>query len=138
MSGLRELGLSRQPSGAPWRRLPNLRMPLSVCAVWTHPSGAHVLSAVELVEAEDGSVTEEWHVSVSFNGGIADNLMMSMVRRDFGMEEAFEDNHQRGIVRNLWLAINPRDRKPQCSCVGNEKPHEQGCRLWRDAPEVTV
>jgi hypothetical protein len=137
----------RRPTSGNWTRRPNFRFPNGVVAeAYTHSSGARVLSAVEWVENEGGTTTEEWHVSVSFvpisltpdfnaAAQIPDNLVMAMVRRDFGMDEGFEDNHQPGRVRNLWLAIDPKDRRPQCECVDNEKPHEQGPRLWREAPE---
>lgn len=134
------LALARRPTSGTWQRHPDLRLqpPSGVVLVFSHRSGARVLSAVELVLAEDGTTTREWHVSVSFNGGIADNLVTAMVLRDFGMDGAFEDNHQPGVVRNFWLAVDPADRKPQCSCVGNEAEHEQGCRVWRDAPETVT
>lgn len=131
------ISVERMPSGTNWQYAGRIRMPLSEALVFDHRAKVRVLSAVEMVQNEDGRVTREWHVSVSHNGGIPDNLVMEMVRRDFGMQDAFEDNHQPGIVRNLWLAIDPADRKPQCDCVANERPHEQGCRIWRDAPEET-
>jgi hypothetical protein len=100
-----------------------------------HCTGIRALSAIELVEGEDGKVTREWHVSVSHGGKIPSNEAMDMVRRAFGMEDAFEDNHNPGVVRNLWLAIDPDDRRKGCTCVENEAAHEQGPRIWRDAPE---
>lgn len=141
-TAVESLTLARQPLGNSWQRHPDWNH----CRVYSHHrSGARVLSTVEMVQGEDGRVTKEWHVSVSMmpvsrllldsKPVIADNLVMAMVRRDFGMEDAFEDNHQPGAVRNLWLCVDPNERRPQCECVDKEQPHEQGPRIWRDAPE---
>lgn len=134
MKASESLALARQPLGNEWKRNPDWQH----CRVYSHRrAGVGVLSAVEIVQGEDGRVTREWHVSVSMlNGSVADNLVMAMVRRDFGMEDAFEDNHQPGVVRNLWLCVDPSDRRPQCECVDKERPHEHGPRVWREAPEA--
>lgn len=71
----------------------------------------------------------EWHVSVSLAspviGGSARRAPRSVVRkvrRDFGLEQAEEDNHvPHGFVRNLWLTCDP-DHRGECECVDEGPP----------------
>ncbi len=117
---------------------------------WYWRGGVDVLSTTELIENEGvGHDTLEWHISVSVSemAGLsidgrpayrrvaASDEILTAVRRDFEMEAAFEDNHNPGVVRNLFLAVNPSDRRPACSCEANEKPHQEGCRVWREEPK---
>jgi hypothetical protein len=81
-----------------------------------------VLSSAELAEYR-GAVYPHNHVSVSV---IADrrptDVEITMVRHDFDMEDAEEDNHQPGRVRNLFLPLHlPRGTVGICDCKADEE-----------------
>lgn len=133
------------------RRRPGPDRPWEVVEVselWTRyrhaHTGAMVLSAVELAADTSGDHLE-WHVSVSGPKATrAGTGLMQVVRRDFGMEAAIEDNHvPNGVVRNLWLRVNPDTRGP-CDCEGEREEvypipgagEDGGEYVYREAPEV--
>lgn len=116
----------KKPASGPWRFLRVLTIGPFTATAYVTLDGNAVLSAVE---APDGK--PEYHVSVSRAGAVASDELVSQVRRDFGMEEAQEDNHGPGVVRHLWLAVEPVDRKPDCHCVNEAPAGEDGPRVWR-------
>ena len=44
---------------------------------------------------------------------------MNRVIKDWKMEEFEEDNHERGIARKFWMAVDPKYRIP-CPCKDEE------------------
>jgi hypothetical protein len=71
-------------------------------------------------------VTPQWLVSVSGpHGQRPNNNQLAMVRRDFGMREAEEDNHEPGIARKLFLIVDLDLRRQHavCACKTDETVH---------------
>jgi hypothetical protein len=86
----------------------------------------------------------EWSVAVSMVGAVGGrpgDEEMARVRRDFGMEEALEDNHSPGkLTRVIWLNTDPDLRRP-CPCEETEVAvvlpagmDGTGVYVWREAP----
>ena len=130
----------RPAAGRPWT-------PTEIGQNWTvyrhDHTGAMVVSAVELVRDSAGKDHLEWHVSVSGpRASRAGTGLVDVVRRHFDMGDAIEDNHvPNGVVRNLWLRVNP-DERGDCECVGEREEvypipgvgEDGGEYLYRDAP----
>lgn len=91
--------------------------------VW-HRGALRVLSSSETAEYR-GLVVPHNHISVSvdprFDRRPTDGEM-DMVRRDFDMVDAEEDNHQPGRIRNLFLPLHlPRGTTGVCDCKADEE-----------------
>lgn len=100
---------------------------------YLHAGGMFVMSSVEFVEG-----AWEYHVSVSLRGrngpARALNDQVAVVLRDFGIEDADEDNHvPGGKARNFWKkVVGPTEA---CPCKATEEPHDEGHGyVWRDVP----
>lgn len=95
--------------------------------VYCHASGLVVLSELSDIEIDGmGIITAQWVVSVSSpHDRRPINSEMGMVRRDFDMREAEEDNHEPGIARKLWLIVDPELRRQHavCACKADETLH---------------
>lgn len=81
-----------------------------------------VLSSAEIAEYQ-GQPCPHNHVSVSVLtvGRRPTDEQMAIVRADFDMEDAEEDNHQPGRVRNLFLPLHlPRGTTGICDCKDDE------------------
>lgn len=81
-----------------------------------------VLTSAERVEYR-GKIVAHNHLSVSV---ILDrrptNREIEMVRHDFDMEDAEEDNHLPGRIRNLFLPLHlPRGTVGICDCKADEE-----------------
>jgi hypothetical protein len=106
--------------------------------IWHHVSGVVVLSECSpmLIDGMD-IVTPQWLVSVSGPGGKRpNNNQLAMVRRDFDMWAAEEDNHEPGIARKLFLIVDPmlRAQHAVCACKTDETLHVEEDRYrWSEA-----
>jgi hypothetical protein len=71
-----------------------------------------------------GLVVPQFHVSVSVpsEDRRATDDEIEAVRRDFDMEDAEEDNHQPGRIRNLFRPVHlPKGTVGMCDCKENEE-----------------
>lgn len=74
------------------------------------------LSGVYQVRDEHLPLHWEWLLSFSSMGNSRlSNQDISRCLKDFEAEYFEEDNHERGIARKFWLAVDPQYRKP-CPC----------------------
>lgn len=85
--------------------------------------GIRVLSSREMAEYQ-GVVCPHNHVSVSVDSCFSHrptDADMAKVRAAFDMEDAEEDNHQPGRIRNLFLPLHlPRGTTGVCDCKSDE------------------
>jgi hypothetical protein len=78
-------------------------------AIWDHPSGIRVLSAIEPTNRK-----LEYHVSVSRNGQKATDADLEIVYQAWPIKGWEEDNH--GMrARNFWKPVE-RDLEGECPC----------------------
>jgi hypothetical protein len=101
----------RNPQGNGWR----LVMMNEHYTAW-QKGEVCALSSIIFVEDEHQPVHWEWLVSFSKMG--IDRLSNEEVKpalRAFNAEEFEEDNHERGIARKYFFAVDPQFRKP-CPC----------------------
>lgn len=74
------------------------------------------LSSLVQVEDEHLPLHWEWLVSFSRMGrSRLTNKEIAQCLRDFDAEAFEEDNHERGVARKFWYAVDPQYRKP-CPC----------------------
>jgi len=74
------------------------------------------LSSVVYIEDEHLPPHWEWLISFSLDGMAALNdQQINKCLQDFDALNFEEDNHERGIARKFWLAIDQKYRKP-CPC----------------------
>ena len=132
MSGLiiQPLAAPRAPILGEWQEITErvAALPNRNTRVFRHPSGILALSDTVV---PDESEKPEYHVSVSFRGGVAGAEVMAYARHAFRLEDAQEDNHGPGVARHLWMACEEADRKPDCHCVNEVAPTIDGERVWR-------
>lgn len=135
----------RRPRFADWRECPldALR--------WRHTNGPirsffhdksslAVLSAVEYV-ADGNADGPEFHISISRQHRTLGTRRCSStearwVLKQFGLEEAVEDNHvPGGLVRNFWRPVADAMVGYECHCVAGEPAivEDRGDYVWRHA-----
>lgn len=89
-----------------------------------HRGALRVLSSAETVEYR-GIICPHNHVSVSAHPSLGRRPTddeMDLVRADFDMADAEEDNHQPGRIRNLFLPLHvPRGTTGVCDCKADEE-----------------
>ena len=104
---------SRAPQGDGWTFLQFAAAGMA----WQHRSGICAISSTIWVNDEhEPELHWEWLVSFSVMGqSRVSDKRLKWVLKAWGMEEFEEDNHELGIARKFWLAIEPRFRKP-CPC----------------------
>jgi len=74
------------------------------------------LSSVVFIEDEHLPPHWEWLISFSFMGKTRlTNSQITTSLKAFDAEIFEEDNHEKGIARKFWLAIEEKYRKP-CPC----------------------
>ena len=87
---------------------------------WGH---IRVLSSAEIAEYQGESCMQN-HVSVSVDERLfrrATDDELAYVRHVFDMDDAEEDNHQPGRIRNLFLPLHlPRGTVGVCDCKSDE------------------
>ncbi len=78
------------------------------------PSGVSAISSTGWTRGGEGLPDHwEWLVSFSAKGGTrVSNAQLDWILKDWGLEEAEEDNHEPGIARKFFMAIDPRYRVP--------------------------
>jgi hypothetical protein len=126
----------REPRGGDWE----IGLVLVGATQWINQAKRLVvLSSVQLgAEPAPGPC---WHVSVvsTTRAGfacVAPDAAVDLVRRDFDLLGAEEDNHvPHGKARNLWLPVRHEHQGVECSCKEDETPHRDGAYVWRDVPE---
>jgi len=97
--------------------------------VWQSSYGVGALSSMIEVEDEHLPLHWEWLVSFShISRRRLTNEEMKRVIKDWGIEQFEEDNHESGIARKFWLAVDPSYRKP-CPCKDEEQVIE-GDYVW--------
>lgn len=130
--------LKRPPRGGAWIcRGTNGHLDEQLASIWDHPAlGVRVLSSIHAVPKNPpgpGSLlVPHWHVSASYRATkparACTDQEMEVVRRDFAMGGAEEDNHGPGVARHLWLACD-EDREPECPCKHDEDRLVEGPRV---------
>lgn len=105
----------RKPQGFGW-------IMLATNENWTAWQNENIcaLSSMINVYDEHQPAHWEWLISFSKNGRerLTDQELLPALKA-FDAENFEEDNHENGIARKLWLAVDPKFRKP-CPCK-NEK-----------------
>lgn len=132
----------KQPKGKGWRRATWWRSPVPTgydIEAWEHRDGLFVLSAVEVAEPEPGEpeLGPEYHLSVSAYGTRCDSKAAKWTLRQFGLEDATEDNHvPHGVVRNYWRPVADKYSGYQCPCQDHEPAmvEDKGDFVWRGVP----
>jgi hypothetical protein len=105
-----------------WTRGVDVHVPGEVCCSYGNGT-LGVLSAYGDMEYR-GLVVPHFHVSVSAPGQDRrpTDDETELVRRDFDMEDAEEDNHHPGRIRNLFRPIHlPKGTVGICDCKENEE-----------------
>ena len=140
----------KQPTGKGWERATWWQMPPLMASLgypveaWLHPGArVFVLSAVEAVSGDDEDTGPQYHISVSIVGPDGspqriDSNAAKWVLKDFGLEDATEDNHvPHGKVRNFWRPVADRFSGYECPCVESEPAitEDKGDYIWRGAPK---
>lgn len=93
-----------------------------VTADYTQWQKGHLcaLSSVVMIEDEHQPAHWEWIISFSKMGRARlTNEEIKICLKAFGAEDFEEDNHEPGIARKFWLAVDPQFRKP-CPCKDEE------------------
>ena len=102
---------------------------------WRHKDGILVMSAVEVPTEQDGTTNgPEYHLSISMTSGQRiDSKGAKWVRRQFGLEDAKEDNHFPGVSRSFWRPVADHLSGIECKCVETEPKivEDQGDFVWR-------
>lgn len=105
----------------PWRHVSKFDIEGAETHAW-QCRAMRVLSSAEMVEYR-GVVCAHNHVSVSVGEDRRPtDHEMEMVRHDFDMHDAEEDNHQPGRIRNLFLPLHlQRGSVGVCDCKEDEE-----------------
>ena len=101
----------RKPQGSGWRMV-------DINENWTawKKGGVYALSSVIEVEDEHQPLHWEWMISFSYMGQrVLTNKELKKPIKDFCAEGFEEDNHEKGIVRKFFMAVEPKYRVP-CPC----------------------
>jgi hypothetical protein len=136
----------KRPRLEGWREVPTDGLPVvrhkgaPVRAFFHEASSLAVLSAVEFID--DGKVDgPEYHLSISRQHRTLGTRRCSSnearwVLKQFGIEEAIEDNHvPGGRVRNFWRPVADPMVGRECLCVESEPAivEDKGDFVWRAA-----
>lgn len=85
---------------------------------WTAWQKGNVCALSSVIQVEDEHLPLHWEWLVSFSNmgkKVLSNDELKQPLKDFGAEEFEEDNHEKGIARKFFMAVEPRFRKP-CPC----------------------
>lgn len=129
----------KRPHGTGWLREQNPNELVSMgfpAEAWQHlNSGIFVISAVEVASDDDIDKGPEYHISISKPGRRrCTSQEAKWVLRQFGLEEAEEDNHvPNGFVRNFWRPVADRLVGLECKCKADEPAirEDKGDFVWR-------
>ena len=98
--------------------------------IWAN--SAQIIVAISGVHWVANSVDPphwEWCISFSSNGGRCSDNQIEYALEAFDFEGAEEDNHEPGIARKFWLAVDEKYRKP-CPCKDEEIVTESDGYQW--------
>ena len=120
-----------------WQAPPKLKALGYPVSAWENKKlKLFALSAVEVTDKEprELDVGPEYHLSVSAYGKRCSVEKALIALKDFGLEDAIEDNHvPSGFVRNFWRPVADRYSGHECPCVDNEPAikEDKGDFIWR-------
>lgn len=138
----------KRPRLPGWREVSTEMMPdryggAPIRAFFHEESSLCVLSGVEFID--DGKVDgPEYHLSISrqhrtLGTRRCTSNEVRWVLKQFGIEEAIEDNHvPGGKVRNFWRPVADPMVGRECLCVEDEPAivEDKGDFVWRAAPRA--
>lgn len=128
----------KKPIAGNWDELQGVTMQIKkqtgcvAARAFVSPLGIRVISSIEMVPDNNGTLRPEYHISLSDNGNRIAASIVPTVLKQFGASiEWDEDNHvAHGKVRNFWCPMN--EVPDPCPCKENEKPTIEGDYVWRD------
>lgn len=122
-----------KPSGGGW----SFSSFVEAGMAWQHITGICAISSIVWVNDEhEPEFHWEWLVSFSVMGRQrVTNKQLEFVLRDWSMQDFEEDNHEPGIARKFWLAVEQRFRKP-CPCK-DEIIKSEGEYSWSEKSIIT-
>lgn len=85
---------------------------------WTQWQCGHMSALSSVVNVYDEHQPAHWEWLISFSNMGKKRLSNEEIKiclRDFGAEDFMEDNHEPGIARKFWLAVDEKYRVP-CPC----------------------
>ena len=101
------------------RRSPNANWSLQgIHKDFTAYQCGHMCALSSLVYVEDEHLPPHWEWLISFSDMGTRRLSNHDIKKclkDFDALDFEEDNHERGVVRKFWLAVDHQYRKP-CPC----------------------
>lgn len=93
-------------------------MMIGVTSDWTQWQCGHLCALSSLVNVYDEHQPAHWEWLISFSNMGKKRLSNEEIKiclRDFGAEDFMEDNHEPGIARKFWFAVDEKYRVP-CPC----------------------
>ncbi len=130
----------KRPKGKGWIEKQTLNQEFNFGfphAAFAHQeTGLFCISAVEVADTEPGKqpLGPEYHLSISKHGKRCTSQEAKWALRQFGLEDAEEDNHvPNGFVRNFWRPVADRLSGYQCPCKAHEPAmrEDKGDFVWR-------
>lgn len=91
---------------------------LTIKPEWTQWQLGHLCALSSLVNVYDDHQPPHWEWLISFSNmgkKRLTNMEIKICLRDFGAEDFMEDNHEPGVARKFWLAVDEKYRVP-CPC----------------------
>lgn len=85
---------------------------------WTAWQNGNVCALSSVIQVIDEHLPLHWEWLISFSNmgkKVLSNDELKQPLKHFGAEEFEEDNHEKGIARKFFMAVEPRFRKP-CPC----------------------
>lgn len=89
---------------------------------WTQWQCGHMCALSSVVNVYDEHQPAHWEWLLSFSNmgkKRLSNQDIAICLRDFGAEAFMEDNHEPGVARKFWLAVEEKYRVP-CPCQDEE------------------
>lgn len=91
---------------------------LNITSSWTQWQRGHFCALSSLVNVYDEHQPAHWEWLISFSNMGKKRLSNAEIQnclKDFNAEDFMEDNHEPGIARKFWLAVEEKYRV-QCPC----------------------
>jgi hypothetical protein len=91
---------------------------LGISKPYTAWQKGHICALSSLVNVYDEHQPAHWEWLISFSNmgrKRLSNQEIAICLKDFGAEDFMEDNHESGIARKFWLAVDEKYRVP-CPC----------------------
>lgn len=131
----------KRPTGPQWRRADYWHPPAPLAAIgypieaWENQAlNLFVLSAVEVTNDPGDINGPQYHLSVTAFARRCTSHAAQIALRDFGLEDAKEDNHvPGGKARNFWRPVADHLSGFECPCVEEEPTmrEDKGDYIWR-------